>query len=449
MKDLTAQKAATTNACKVCAPLGAAIVFRGIERGMPFLHGSQGCSTYIRRYLISHFNEPIDIASSSFGEDATVFGGEQNMRVGLQNVTEKYEPAFIGIATTCLSETIGDDVKTIIQRYREQHGGAIPRLVHVSTPSYNGTSMDGFHDAVRAIVDTMAEGGARSDMVNVLPGFLSPADLRHIKEILDSFTIHYAILPDYSETLDGPAQISYERLTAGGTPIADLSKMGAAMATIQFGRTLSASQSTGLDLQNRFDVPLRRIGMPIGVNETDRFFDVLRDLTGLPTPNQHELERGRLIDAYVDGHKYIFGKRVVLYGDEDMVVGMASFLTEIGAKVVLCASGGESGRLTEAVSAVTLPGETPLIRQGVDFYEIEEDAKELSPDLIIGSSKGYAMARRFRIPLIRIGFPIHDRIGGQRILHVGYRGSQRLFDEIVNTVIAAKQDRSPVGYSYM
>ena len=68
---------------------------------------------------------------------------------------------------------------------------------------------------------------------------------------------------------------------------------------------------------------------------------------------------------------------------------------------------------------------------------------------IIGSSKGYAMARRFGIPLIRIGFPIHDRIGGQRILHVGYRGSQRLFDEIVNTVIAAKQDRSPVGYSYM
>jgi len=48
-----------------------------------------------------------------------------------------------------------------------------------------------------------------------------------------------------------------------------------------------------------------------------------------------------------------------------------------------------------------------------------------------------------------VGFPIHDRIGGQRILHLGYRGAQQLFDTLVNTVIAVKQESSPVGYSYM
>ena len=72
----------TRNACKLCTPLGACLVFRGVEGCIPFLHGSQGCSTYIRRYLISHFNEPIDIASSSFGEDATVFGGGAPDRSG-------------------------------------------------------------------------------------------------------------------------------------------------------------------------------------------------------------------------------------------------------------------------------------------------------------------------------------------------------------------------------
>jgi nitrogenase molybdenum-iron protein alpha/beta subunit len=54
--------AATQNACKLCAPLGAALVFKGIRGAVPLLHGSQGCSTYIRRYLISHFREPVDIA---------------------------------------------------------------------------------------------------------------------------------------------------------------------------------------------------------------------------------------------------------------------------------------------------------------------------------------------------------------------------------------------------
>ena len=48
----------TRNACKLCAPLGACLVFRGIEGAVPFLHGSQGCATYMRRYIISHFRSP-------------------------------------------------------------------------------------------------------------------------------------------------------------------------------------------------------------------------------------------------------------------------------------------------------------------------------------------------------------------------------------------------------
>jgi len=43
---------------------------QGIAGTVPFLHGSQGCATYIRRYLISHFREPMDIAASNFAEHA-------------------------------------------------------------------------------------------------------------------------------------------------------------------------------------------------------------------------------------------------------------------------------------------------------------------------------------------------------------------------------------------
>lgn len=97
-------------------PLGAALAFAGLDRTVPFLHGSQGCATYIRRYLISHFNEPMDIASSSVGEAATVFGGEANLRTGIANVTSVYRPSLIGVATTCLVETIGEDVPAMLRR---------------------------------------------------------------------------------------------------------------------------------------------------------------------------------------------------------------------------------------------------------------------------------------------------------------------------------------------
>jgi nitrogenase molybdenum-iron protein NifN len=43
---------------------------------------------------------------------------------------------------------------------------------------------------------------------------------------------------------------------------------------------------------------------------------------------------------------------------------------------------------------------------------------------------------------------VHDRVDGSRLLHVGYRGTQQLFDRIANTLIALKQERSEVGYTY-
>ena len=64
--------------------------------------------------------------------------------------------------------------------------------------------------------------------------------------------------------------------------------------------------------------------------------------------------RGRLIDAYADGHKYVSGIRAAIYGDEDLVVGLASFLNEIGIHPVLCASGGKSGHLQEALNQTFL-----------------------------------------------------------------------------------------------
>src|ERR1035438_2412566 len=81
---------ATRNACKLCSPLGACLALRGVAGAVPFLHGSQGCATYIRRYLISHFREPMDIAVSGFSEATTVFGGGDNLRTGLHNVARQY-----------------------------------------------------------------------------------------------------------------------------------------------------------------------------------------------------------------------------------------------------------------------------------------------------------------------------------------------------------------------
>lgn len=445
----------TTNACKLCRPLGACLAFRGIERAVPYLHGSQGCATYMRRYIISHFREPMDIASSSLGEKHAVYGGGPNLKLGLKNVITKYKGRLVGVATTCLTETIGDDVPMFLKEFGREFQDVLeshdfPELVNVSTPSYSGTHMDGFHGAVRAIVDQLAKDEPKHTRVNVMPGFVSPADIRYVKEVVADFGIEATVLPDISLSLDGTALEVYEKLPSGGTSLSEIRSMGAARASVEFGRTLTTAASAGGVLQRKFSVPYHSLGTPIGLRESDRFFRTLEQISGSPTPREHALERGRLVDAYVDAHKYLFGMRAVVYGEEDLVAGLTSFLAEIGIQPVLCASGGKSGRLSEAVEAVTadILSETPLVKDGADFHEIGEIAETLKPDLLIGNSKGYSLARRWGIPLIRVGFPIHDRFGGPRVLHLGYRGTQSLLDRIVNRAIETKQEASEVGYTY-
>lgn len=443
---------ATRNACKLCAPLGACLAFRGIEGCLPFLHGSQGCATYIRRYMISHFREPMDIASSSFGEESVVFGGKKNLFDGLKHVIESYHPKVIGIATTCLAETIGDDVGMFLKEFiaTNRKDMALPYILHASTPSYAGTHADGYLWAVRAIVDQLAVDGPNEKFTGLFPGMVSPADLRHLREIMTDFGMRFTILPDFSDPLDGPAWDDYHRIPFGGTPLKKISRLGRASAVIELGATITDALSAAKLVDEKFSTAAFRIGLPIGIRQTDAFFEVLKRISGRPIPHKYAGERERLIDAYVDGHKYTSGKTAIIFGEEDFVVGLAGFVSEFGIKPILCASGGKSGNLEACVRAAA-PEMDPAapILEGTDFAEIETAAQRLKPDLLIGNSKGFSLSRKAGIPLIRVGFPIHDRVSGPRILHLGYRGAQRLFDTIVDKLMEMKQDSNDIGYTYI
>lgn len=441
----------TRNSCKLCAPLGAAIVFRGIKGAVPFLHGSQGCATYIRRYIISHFREPMDIASSGFSEETSVFGGKQILKSGLENVRLQYNPRLIGIATTCVVETIGEDVKQTLGELKEKEFAAAEvELVFVSTPSFKDTHIDGFRSTARAVVGALAREAEKNKQLNIFPGFLSSAELRHLKEILEDFSLPYVMVPDYSDTLDGGIWEAYHKIPEGGTSVERIMSMGGSCASIEFSRTAADDQTSGKLLSERFGTPFFKIGLPLGIKETDIFFNALEKISGLVTPRKYLSQRARLIDSYADGHKYLFEKKAVIFADEDLAVALVSFLSEIGVIPVVCASGGKTGNLTKAIGEVAPEfARRVVVIDDADFMEIKDAAEKLKPDFLIGNSKGFKISRELGLPLVRVGFPLHDRIGGQRMLTIGYSGTQQLFDQVVNTLLSKGQDDSEVGYSYL
>lgn len=417
-------------------PLGGIIAFRGIERSMVLLHGSQGCATYMRRHIAEHYHEPIDVASSSLNEKGTVYGGEKNLIKALDNVIRVYNPNCIGILTTCLAETIGEDIDRIKSEYKTSKNISIP-IITSPTPGYGGTHSEGFVKTSYRIIEELSTDKEKHDRINVIVPNISTADLREIKRLLELMKIPYILFPDYSDTLDSPFNFPYKKIPDGGTKISDIMSMGGSIATIEIG--INYEETPGKYLQDRFNVPLYKVPIPIGLRNTDGFLKLLKEITGNPIPKSIEMERGRLLDGMIDSHKYNFEGRCTIFGDPEMVYSIFTTCMENGIHPLLIATGNKAQRLKEliAIEDNSLNDDITIVDE-TDFSHILKLSEEKEVNIAIGPSDGKYLTEKGGIPLVRIGFPILDRVGGQRILSVGYTGTLNFLDMITNTLLENK-----------
>ncbi|WP_018085369.1 nitrogenase component 1 [Desulfurispora thermophila] len=432
-------RAVNENPCHMCMPLGAILPFKGVERAMVLIHGSQGCSTYMRRHLAEHFHEPIDVASSALNEQGTIYGGEASLKKGLDNLVKLYQPGVIGILTTCLAETIGEDTARVAADYLREKRPPGLHLITVSTPGYGGTHSEGYFLALRRIVVSLTGRSEKHPAINIIAPHLSPADLREIKRILELWQVDYILLPDFSETLDGPLARPYKKIPPGGTRVRDIARMGGARATIQLGLTVDDAISPGCYLAEECGVPLYKLPVPTGLANTDLFMELLGQLTGRPLPASLARERGRLLDCMIDAHKHNAQGRAVIFGEPEIVYAVTSFCLENGIEPVVVATGSNDHRLPGLLkNRLEETGASPCFLREADFQRIREKSREREANIAIGHSDGRYLTEKEGIPLVRHGFPIHDRVGGQRLLSVGYAGSIMFLDRITNTLLESK-----------
>ena len=148
------KKFSVVNPSKMCQPMGAIQALLGIKDTIPLIHGSQGCSTYMRFQLTRHFREPIEVASTSMNEKTVIYGGEFNLLKALKNITEKQSPSLIAVTSSCLTETIGDDMMGIIKKFEDANvGKELPIIIPISTPSYSGSHIEGYDNTIKALVE--------------------------------------------------------------------------------------------------------------------------------------------------------------------------------------------------------------------------------------------------------------------------------------------------------
>ena len=443
-KEIKERSALNINPAKTCQPIGAMYAGLGIKGCLPHSHGSQGCCAYHRSMLTRHYKEPISAATSSFTEGASVFGGQANLVQAINYIFTVYEPEVIAVHTTCLSETIGDDLPQITDK--AQKDGKVPEgktVIYASTPSYVGSHVTGFSNMVKGMVKCLSEAtGKKNGKVNIIPGWVEPSDMAEIKRLADLIGVGHILFPDTSGVLNGPLTGEYNMFPDAGTPVSELKSTGDSMGTLALGEWASADGARLLDTMHK--VPCKVLDLPIGLSATDRFIDALRTIAGVNVAEAVNFERGQLLDVISDYAQYFHGKKVALVGDPDQLIALTEFLVTIGMLPVHIVTGTPGKKFEKRIKEITkdLPCEVNVKAAG-DMFLLHQWIKNEPVDLLIGNSYCKYISRDEDIPLVRFGFPIVDRVGHQYFPTVGYKGGVRLLEKILDALLSRKDRDEP------
>jgi nitrogenase molybdenum-cofactor synthesis protein NifE len=430
-------KAATVNPQKNSPALGATMAYLGIDNMLGLLHGAQGCSTFIRLQLSRHYKESIALNATAMSEDSAIFGGWDNLKKGIGRVIEKFHPQVVGVMTSGLTETMGDDVQSAIVHFRQENPEAahIP-IIHAATPDYCGSLQEGYAAAVEAIVSSLPEGGTTvPGQVNLLPGaHLTPADVEELKELVESFGLTVMTIPDISNAMDGHIDDVVSPLSTGGITVEDIRKGGRSAATLYVGDSLAKA---ALVLKEKFGIPAYGFTSLTGLAETDRFMEVLAAISGRPVPDKHRRWRSRLMDAMVDSH-YQFGtKKVAIALESDNLKTLTGFLAGMGCEI------------QAALSATRTRGLDGLPSGNVFVGDLEDlETAAMGADLIVANSNGRQAAGKLKIGAhLRAGLPVFDRLGAHQKVWVGYRGTLNLVFETANLFQANAKEAQKLAHN--
>ena len=437
------ERAGVINPILTCQPCGSQFASIGIKDCIGIVHGGQGCVMFVRLLFSQHFKESFEIASSSVHEDGAVFGALNRVEAAVDVLLMRYPHVkVIPIITTCSTEVIGDDIDGVILKLnnellKEKYAGREVHLIPVHAPSFKGSMVSGYDVAVKDFVSYFAKKDKPNGKINLITGWVNPGDVTALKHLLAEMQVEATVLFEI-EDFDSPLMPDGNWVSHGNTTVADLTGTADALGTIALNR-YEGGQAAAY-LEREFAIPAMIGPTPIGIRNTDIFLQNVRRMTGKAIPQSLVRERGLAIDALTDlTHMFFADKKVAIYGNADLVIGLAEFCIDLEMKPVLVLLGDDNTTYPNDPRIQALQEKVDFdmeIITNADLWELENRIKNkgLELDLILGHSKGRFISIDHKIPMVRVGFPTYDRAGLHRHPIVGYAGAIWLAEEMANTL---------------
>lgn len=425
------KKALAISPLKASQTMGAVLALLGMKRCMPLMHGSQGCTAFAKVFFVRHFREPIPLQTTAMDQVTSIMGADENIVEALKVISERQHPALIGLVSTGLAETQGCHMSRAISDFRKRYPEyADVAVVPVSAPDFSGSFESGFASAVKALIETLVpedrtKVGQKPRQVNVIcSASLTPGDLEFVTESIESFGLQPLLIPDLSDSLDGHLDDArLQPLTTGGLGISDLACAGQSIATLVLGPSMMPAAEA---LARRTGVPERHFGLMMGIDAVDDWFMALTEISGNPVSARWQRQRRQLQDAMLDTHFMLSDTRVAIAADSDLLLSFDGLLRTMGGRTVVAVVPARALGLSASPLASVQVG---------DLDDLEQAAQTEHPQLILGNSHALAVGQRLDVPVLRIGFPQYDYLGGFRRCWIGYQGSYQALFEMGNLLV--------------
>jgi nitrogenase molybdenum-iron protein NifN len=438
------KKALAVSPLKASQTMGAALAFLGLQGSMPLMHGASGCTAFAKVFFVRHFREPVPLQTTAMDQVCSVMGADVNIIEALKTICGKQHPQVIGVVSTGLAETQGCHMSRAISEFRLAHNEFDDvAIVPVTAPDFAGCFESGFASALKAIIETLipeqqGQAGTCPRQVNVLcSASLTPGDLEFVCDSVESFGLHPLLIPDLASSLDGHLDdAEFNPLTTGGLSVQELLTAGQSIASLIVGQSLAGAADA---LAQRTGVMDYRFPLLLGLDNVDNWLLTLARISGNPVPERWRRQRRQLQDCMLDTHFMLGDSRVAIAADPDLLLGFDTLLRGMGARTVAALVPARSHALADSALSI--------IRIG-DLEDLELEAREKQAQLILGSSHALDCAHRLGIPLLRVGFPQYDLLGGFQRCWQGYRGSSQALFDMANLLTEHHQGIAPYHSIY-
>lgn len=419
---ITHRSPVTVNPQSHGASLGAVLAVLGLHRALPLFHGSNGCSTFIRLELARHFRESIPLVSTALKETQAILGAGDYLLEGLDKASSLYTPDLIAVIGGSVAETIGEDLGATLTEFHRLYPERELPTVAIPAADYKGGLLSGFQSALLSLVTGLAEPGPTlpGTLAVLAPPGLTPGDLRALKAEIRAFGLTPLLLPDLDGSLGGYFRSNSGFLPRGGTPLDSIRALGRAEAVLVLGPSLLPVSA---ELASRFGRPLYRLYRHSGLHATDERLRLFRELSGREIPSELQQDRAGLLDAILDLHTYLGGRRVGLAGNPETLYDLATWLPEAGLRPRLAVASEGSPLLGEIAAERVSLGDLDLF-----------DSLLTDEEILVAGSNARRVASPRKLPLWRLGFPVFDHHGAAQRATLGYRGSQSALFELANLI---------------